>query len=132
MRFLLALTVAVVLSCSSFAETEPSPCPVIQGETGIFTGVIVNVKGKRIRGASVTISGVGNPRTVKPTRDGFFELGLPPGNYKITVKKSGFNSYSLTELKIESGGSYSHVFRLEPAFSWTHEQRIVEEPIKVP
>jgi len=132
MRFLLGLLLATVLSCPSLGEAAPFRRSVIQNNLGTFDGVIVNVKGKRIRGASVTITGVGFPRNVKPTRDGYFELELPPGTYKITVKKPGFATYSLVELEIKSGGAYSHVFRLEPSRPWVHEQRIVEEPIKDP
>jgi hypothetical protein len=130
MRFLLFLM--TLLACLSFGEPSPFRCSAIQSDHGTFTGVIVNVKGKRVRGTSVTITGVGLPRSVTPNRDGYFELQLPPGTYKITVKKTGFATYSLTELEIKSGGTYSHVFRLEPARPWTHEQRVVEEPIKDP
>ena len=114
MRFILGLLLTTVLSCSSFAEAARFRYSAIQRDDGSISGVIVNVKGKPIRGASVTITGVGSPRDVKPNRDGHFELDLPPGTYKITVKKPGFLTYLLIELEIKSGGMFSHVFRLEP------------------
>jgi hypothetical protein len=130
MRFLLALVFA--LNSLSLTEAATFRRSIIQSGSGTFVGVIVNMKGKRIRGASVTVTGTSFTREVKPNRDGYFELDLPVGTYKITVKKSGFATYSLTELEIKSNGGYSHVFRLEPSHPWVHEQRIVEEPIKDP
>jgi hypothetical protein len=114
MRFILGLLLTTVLSCPSFAEAARFRYSAIQRDHGSFIGVIVNAKGKRIRGASVTITGVGSPREVKPNRDGYFELELPPGTYKITVKKLGFVTYSLINIEIKSG-TFSHLFHLEPA-----------------
>jgi hypothetical protein len=80
---------------------------------GTFRGVIVDLKGKRIRGAVVSVSGPDFKREIKPTSDGYFELTLPIGKYEITVKKSGYATYTLTNLEVGRNQELSHVFRLE-------------------
>ena len=85
----------------------------IAQSSATFRGVIVNIKGKRIRGAVVSVSGRDFKREIKPTRDGYFELTLPGGKYEITVKKSGYATYTLTNLEIGHDQEFSHVFRLE-------------------
>ena len=85
----------------------------IAQRNGTFRGVIVDIKGKRIRGAVVSVSGPDFKREIKPTRDGYFELTLPVGEYEITVKKSGYATFRLIELEIGHNQEKSHVFRLE-------------------
>ena len=85
----------------------------IAQSSGTFVGVIVDIKGKRIRGAVVSVSGPDFKREIKPTRDGYFELTLPVGEYEMTVKKSGYATYRLIELEIGHNQEKSHVFRLE-------------------
>ena len=85
----------------------------IAQRSGTFRGVIVDIKGKRIRGAVVSVSAPDFKREIKPTRDGYFELTLPVGKYEITVKKCGYATYTLTNLEIGNDQELSHVFRLE-------------------
>ena len=84
-----------------------------QGGYGTFRGVIVDVKGKRIRGAVVSISATDFKHELKHTRDGYFEIALPAGEYQITVTKSGYATYRLTNLEVGRNQDLSHVFRLE-------------------
>jgi len=86
-----------------------------QGGYGTFRGVIVDVKGNRIRGAVVSISGTDFKHQIQPTRDGYFEIALPVGEYEITVQKSGYATYRLTNLEVGRNQDLSHVFRLESA-----------------
>jgi Carboxypeptidase regulatory-like domain len=109
MRFILTLVLVLMLALSSLGRGSST----IQGGYGTFRGVIVDSKGKRIRGASVTISGPDLSREVKPNRDGYFEIVLPAGKYEITVKKAGFAKYMLTDLEVGRNQELSHVFRLE-------------------
>src|SRR5829696_9000184 len=80
---------------------------------GKFRGVIVDVKGKRIRGAVVSVTGSDFKREIKPTRDGYFEITLPVGKFEFTVKKSGYATYKLTNLEVGRNQELSHVFVLE-------------------
>lgn len=124
MRFLLTLVLALAANSSSLGEPA-SRAYSVQNGSGTFYGVIVDPKGKRIRGASVTVTGANFAREVKPNRDGYFELVLPIGIYEIVVKKSGFATYVLRNLEIKSGGDYSNVFRLEPS----HRQATIRYPL---
>lgn len=80
---------------------------------GTFRGVIVDINGKRIRGAIVFVSGPDFKQEIKPTRDGYFKITLPAGRYEITVKKSAYAVYKLTNLEVGSSQELSHVFVLE-------------------
>jgi hypothetical protein len=84
----------------------------IQGGYGTFRGVIVDNKGKPIRGASVTILGPDLKHPVKPNRWGYFEIVLPAGTYDIIVKKTGFAPYSLKGLEVKRNEDSEHIFRL--------------------
>ena len=112
MRLLLFLALIPVVGASA-PNGESYGYSIVQNSSGTFRGVIVDIKGERIRGASVTVEGADLKREVKPNRAGYFEIDLPVGKYEITVKKSGFATYKLTNLEVRSGGEFSHVFRLE-------------------
>jgi len=81
---------------------------------GIFRGVIVDVKGKRITGARVVVVGRDGSQDIKPNRYGYFEITLPAGTYEITVTKEDFASYTITHLEVTDNTERSYVFRLEP------------------
>jgi hypothetical protein len=101
--------ITLSLGLSSFARGYSTS----RGGYGIFRGVIIDTKGKRIRGASVIISGPDIKQEIKPKREGYFEITLPVGKYKITVTKIGFATYTLTELEVGRNQELSHIFRLE-------------------
>ena len=44
-----------------------------QSRSGAFPGVVVDIEGNRIRGASVTVGGANLTREVKPKRAGYTE-----------------------------------------------------------
>ena len=67
---------------------------------GHFKGIVRDVKGSRINEASITVEGTDFHQRLRSKRSGRFELDLPPGTYRITVEKSGFANYELTELVI--------------------------------
>jgi len=114
MRRLLFFFIVLVIGATSLhGETYVSS--VAQKRSGIFRGVIVDASGKRIPGASVTVEGPDLKREIIPNREAYFEIELPVGTYKITVAKSGYVRYQLTNLEIKSGGEFSHVFKLEPS-----------------
>jgi hypothetical protein len=114
MRLLLFLALVVGIGAASL-HGEAYGSSVAQKSSGTFRGVIVDANGKRIRGASVTVEGPDLKREITPNREAYFEIDLPVGTYKITVKKAGYVPYQLTDLEVKSGGEFSHVFRLEPS-----------------
>ena len=119
MRLILILVITLSLGWSSVARSYST----IQAGYGIFRGVITDTKGKRIRGASVTVSGPDIKQEIKSNRDGYFEITLPVGKYKITVTRTGFATYTLTDLEVGRNQELSHIFRLESS----REQSAVPE-----
>ena len=71
-----------------------------QQSSGGFTGILTDAKGGRIPGATVTATDMdkGSVRTATSGPDGSYEIPLlPPGRYRITVEKEGF------EKSVQSG-----------------------------
>ena len=112
MRLFVSFALILVIGASSL-RGESYGASVAHNPSGTFRGVIVDVNGKRIRGASVTVQGVNLNREVKPNREGYFEIDLPVGVYEVSVKKRGFAMYKLTNLEVKGGDEQSHVFRLK-------------------
>lgn len=103
---ILMVTLSLALPSQGYSYLPPQ-------SYGTFRGVIVDINGKRIRGAIVSVSGPDFKQEKKPTRDGYFKITLPAGRYEITVKKSGYAVYKLTNLEVGSSQELSHVFVLE-------------------
>ncbi|MGH9451072.1 MAG: carboxypeptidase regulatory-like domain-containing protein, partial [Terriglobia bacterium] len=65
------------------------------GQTAQITGQVTDASGARIPGASVTIKNAATgiaSRTVTTTVGYYTLTALPPGNYAITVEKTGFGT----------------------------------------
>jgi uncharacterized membrane protein len=84
-----------------------------QSRIGHFRGVVTDVKGSAIKEALVIVEGPNSKQTLRTNRLGHFEVELSPGTYAITIEKSGFANYQLTNLKIESTETREFTFRLE-------------------
>ena len=108
----LILIIAIIVSMG-MCLLEPNHSLAQPRSYGVFRGRIVDANGNIIRGASVAIESANYTRAVKPNPAGHFGIELPVGVYKITVKKSGFATYQLTNVHISAGGYASHVFQLE-------------------
>ena len=69
--------------------------PGVSAQTGMLKGKVVDAEGKPVQGAQISIEfadGVTRKFDVKTDRRGeFIQIGLPPGNYKVTatVEKLG-------------------------------------------
>ena len=109
---LLVFLVVIAIGASSF-PSESCPTSIAQTRLGTFRGIVVDIKGDRVRGASVKVEGTDFTRDVEPNRKGYFEIDLPAGVYEVTVNKSGFATYRLTHLEVKGGDEQSHIFRLE-------------------
>jgi hypothetical protein len=106
----LILVIALMLSLTGYSLGRISSTS--QGGYGTFRGVIMDDKGKPLRGASVTVLGSDLKHPVKPNRWGYFEIVIPVGTYDITVKKSGFAPYTLKGLEVKRNEDSEHIFRL--------------------
>jgi hypothetical protein len=80
---------------------------------GVFQGRIFDVDSNVVRGASVTIENASYTGAVKANGNGHFGIELPVGVYTITVNKTGFASYKLTNVNISAGSDVHFRFQLE-------------------
>ena len=80
---------------------------------GHFKGAVIDEKGTPVKGAKILVEGSNLKRTLRSDRLGQFEVDLAPGTYRITIRKSGFADYQLTDLDIELDRSREFAFRLE-------------------
>lgn len=65
------------------------------GQSGRIQGVITDPQGAAVAGAKVQVTNLGTNRTsvVTSNRSGEYQdLALPPGDYAVTVTRSGFNT----------------------------------------
>ena len=119
MRLSLILLIVVFTTPPISGVVARSHFSAIQEGYGTFRGIVVDTKGKRIRGAAVKIVGHDVTQRIKPNRNGYFEVTLPAGMYEITVKKSRFATFVLTNLDVKRNGESSQIFRLKS--SRTHQ-----------
>ncbi|TXK19757.1 hypothetical protein FVQ89_07825 [Homoserinibacter sp. GY 40078] len=76
------------------------------------TGRVTTAAGAAISGASVTLSGGGSATT---NANGFFLIaGVTPGTRSVTVTKSGYTSYTRSELEVSATGATTLPIRLVP------------------
>ena len=74
-------------------------------QTGRVTGTVVDQTGLALPGATVTVGGVGVPRTSSTDDQGRFELNeVTSGRYTLTVSLSGFSDATVADVTV-SGGS---------------------------
>ena len=68
---------------------------VALAQTGSIKGIVVDAQNKPVEGAQIEIQSLdtgGKPLTVKTKKDGtYMQVGLQPGNYKVTVTKGDLN-----------------------------------------
>jgi hypothetical protein len=76
--------------------------------TGVMQGTVMDSSGAVVPGAEVTITNVDTnlTRTMTTDNDGrFVALALQPGNYNVTVKKSGFAAVKYEKAELTVGQS---------------------------
>jgi translation initiation factor IF-2 len=102
----LAVLVAVVMARPALAQT-----------TGMCKGKVVDSENKPVEGAKVSISfkdGVSRVYEVKTNKKGeFIQIGLPPGNYKITAEKEKLGAQSF-DARVRLGEAAEVNFALVP------------------
>ena len=104
-RFLVALAFAV--SCLCLAGNVSAQ---VQITSGSIQGTVVDEKGGAVVDASVEARNLDTnlSKTVMADSDGRFAfLSLPPGNYTITVSKTGFATIVQTGATLTVGQSMS-------------------------
>jgi hypothetical protein len=91
--------VAAGLSSSVFAQG-------IQSTTGNLYGKVTDESGGVLPGVTITVSGVGAPRTVTTGNLGDFRfVNIDPGTYSIKADMAGFASVERTNVRVSTGSN---------------------------
>jgi Flp pilus assembly protein TadD len=73
-------------------------------QTGMVKGKVVDAENKPVEGAKVTLQQIDNNSKfeLKTKKNGeYMQIGLPPGQYKITVEKDGLTSTKTTRISLD-------------------------------
>ena len=84
---LLLSPLAHVAMAAALAQSSRS-----QSEPGKLVGMIVDQNEARITTAKILITGRGLSREVTVDEEGFFQIDLPQGNYRVTITANGFRT----------------------------------------
>ena len=120
MRMHLIRGVLAVVAAISLA----APCAA--QSTGMVKGKVVNAKGEPVEGAKVLIEfaeGVNRKNETKTNKKGeFIQIGLFPGNYKVTASKEGVGAQTF-EVRVRIGTAAEVNFQLSPQAGLSEEDK---------
>jgi iron complex outermembrane receptor protein len=105
----LRLALAVLL-----APTAALPA-YSQAAAGRIAGIVRDVTGAAISGASVTVTNqaTSTAQTVTAGADGVYAVSVAPGVYTVAASYRGFGRQSRADVKVESGATVTAEFALE-------------------
>lgn len=108
-----------LLACAVFLFASPS-----QAQTGALQGKVTDAAGKPLEKAVVAIEftdGINRKYEVKTNKKGeFIQIGLAPGNYKVTASFEGLGDQSFP-VRVRLGDPMKMEFRLGAASGMTKE-----------
>jgi len=114
-RGVLALAVAFGVAAPAAAQS-----------TGMVKGKVVDAKGQPVEGAKVLIEfaeGVNRKNETKTNKKGeFIQIGLFPGNYKVTASKEGVGA-QMFEVRVRIGNAAEVNFQLSPQSGMSEEDK---------
>ncbi|MGA2194326.1 MAG: TonB-dependent receptor, partial [Bryobacteraceae bacterium] len=99
MRFVVRGLMSVLLLLASASFTKA------QTVQGVVTGTIFDASNSAVPGADVELTNVGtgiNQRAKCGTDGGYRFSLVPPGNYRLDVKASGFTEKQITDIKVDA------------------------------
>jgi iron complex outermembrane receptor protein len=111
-----------------------------QPADGRITGVIRDVTGASISGATVTVTNQATnvTQTVTASADGGYSVTAPAGTYSVTVSHRGFGRQMRQNLKLEGGATLTADFSLEAGreeevtvTAMLREQTVADVPFSV-
>ncbi len=110
---------ALLMACAVLAAVVLAS-PAAAQSTGMVKGKVYDAKGEPIEGAKITIEftdGISRSYTVKSNKKGeFTQIGLTPGNYKVTAEKEKVGSQSYP-CRVRLGEAAEVNFQLAPGTS---------------
>jgi tetratricopeptide (TPR) repeat protein len=115
LRGVLALVVALGLAAPAMAQS-----------TGMVKGKVIDAKNEPVEGAKVVIEfaeGVNRKNETKTNKKGeFIQIGLFPGNYRITASKEGVGTQTF-EARVRIGNAAEVNFQLSPQSGLSDEDK---------
>jgi tetratricopeptide (TPR) repeat protein len=107
----------LLLACAVLVAVAMAT-PATAQSTGMVKGKVVDATGQPVETATVTIEysdGVSRSYTVKTNKKGeFTQIGLTPGNYKVTASKEKVGTQSF-DARVRLGDTAEVNFKLDPA-----------------
>jgi lipoprotein NlpI len=107
----------LLAACAVAALVLAPGAPALAQSTGMVKGAVIDLDGKPVDGARITIEyldGVTRKFEVKSNRRGeFIQIGLQPGNYRVTAHKEGVGTQSF-ETRVRIGATAEVNFQLSP------------------
>lgn len=98
-----AMRVARIVIVLVIAACFASVLQASSVQTSRLVGIVVDVNGSRIVGASITIERGQFERVVKSDDEGKFEVEVPSGTYQLTVEQGGFKKFYLPNFRFAPG-----------------------------
>jgi iron complex outermembrane receptor protein len=101
------------------------------GQEGSITGIVRNVRGEAMPGATITITNqqTGATRVVTSGANGAYDAtGLAPGVYTVAAELPGFGRATVRDLQVAAGASVTSDLTLEAKF----EEQITVTGTRVP
>src|SRR5713101_5370175 len=111
-----------------------------QTKDGRLTGVVRDATGAAVPGATVTITNTvtGATMTVTSSSDGGYGVSVAPGVYTVTTSLRGFARQTRKEVKVDTGGTATADFALEPQLAeevtvtaMKREQSVTDVPFSI-
>jgi tetratricopeptide (TPR) repeat protein len=107
----------LLAACALAALVVAPGAPAVAQSTGMVKGLVVDAEEKPVDGARVTIEyldGVTRKFEVKSNRRGeFIQIGLQPGNYRVTATKEGVGTQSF-DVRVRLAQTAEVKFQLSP------------------
>ncbi|MGI8734506.1 MAG: carboxypeptidase-like regulatory domain-containing protein [Pyrinomonadaceae bacterium] len=105
-RIIAGFAMATVICQGTFSAQMQNP---VQDSAGKVNGIVKDTHDAAVQGVSIVfesrVSGKKFKRKVESDSNGWYEIDLPVGLYRLTVKFSGFRKFQHKELMVEVGKS---------------------------
>ena len=111
----IGIITALLALSNSVTIAHPIPCSSLSVKQGIgkIKGLILDANDARVARAVVRIENAKFKREVKSGAEGNFEVELPAGLYRITVRADGFRKFEYSPFNVKPNASEILNIRLE-------------------
>ncbi len=103
---------SIALSLLAFTVAATVSPAFAQAQTGTITGTVIDVGGKALGGARVTVSSAVSSTAVRTAPDGSFSAHVSPDTYVVSVAESGFQTTQQEGITVLAGQTVTLKFSL--------------------